>query len=588
VRWHRRRGGLSQEELAERAGVSVRALRGIELGQVRAPRPSTVRLLAEALALDGSARAKLVATLGEDGLAVPAELPAEVADFTGRAALVQRLAQLLREPAPGAQGPPVVVIGGAAGVGKTALALHVAHRVRSAFPDGQLYAELAGAQAAPAAPEDVLAAFLQRLGSFSERRREDLAGRAALLRSRLQGRRVLLLLDDARDASQVRPLLPAAAGCAVVVTTRGRMGDLAGATVVDLTVLTDDEATALLERIAGPDAVAADPGATRRVVAFCGGLPLAVRIAGARAAVWSTWGLRRLADRLSDEHRRLDQLAVGDLAVRSSIALTYQGLGTEERRAFRLLGALAVPAPPAWVAPALLDRPARQAERLLDHLVDVRLVDEASTHDTVRYRLHDLVRLYARERADVEDGRDAVRDAVACAGGAWLAVADRVHLQVPGGFVRTVTGSAPRPPVRPERVDELDDPGTWFDGERTNVLALLRQAVTLDLDALAWDLAGAPSPSWPSATSSTRSRASSTSVWRPPGGLRTRVPRASSCASETTCSPSSTGTRRPPTTSTEPWRVRVRPATNGTRPGRSTGWVPSPGRRDGWRRRSGS
>lgn len=490
VREHRRRRAWSQETLAERAGISVRGLRDIERGRVSAPRPDTLRLLAEALDLDETARERLVAG-GEPPGPVIAQLPAAVADFTGRGDIVARLERLLaqRPPEPSAQ---VVVVGGQAGVGKTALAVQVAHLVRSAFADGQLFAELHGAHAHPASPSDVLGAFLRSLGVEGAALPDDLGERAALLRSLLDGRRMLLLLDDARDAAQVRPLLPGTGDCAVLVTARARLADLEGAQFINLGLLDEVEASDLLSRVAGRDRVVGDPVAARRVVTACGGLPLAVRIAGARVAAWPERSLHDLAELLADEHGRLDHLAVGDLEIRSSIGLSYRALPEESRRAFRLLGLLAVTEVPGWAAPALLDRPAGEATSLLDHLVDVHLVDMlARPGDVARYRLHDLVRLYAQECARSDGHGESGTAAVARAGGAWLALAEQAEPRLPGGFVRTATGPSLRWLVPAPVVERIvEHPDAWFAGERSSVLGLLRQAVELGLDELAWDLAG--------------------------------------------------------------------------------------------------
>ena len=223
--------------------------------------------------------------------AAPAQLPADVADFTGRQEHLLRLRQMLT-PASSAANPAAVNIAGVVGtpgLGKTVLAVHAAHALRRNFPDGQLFVSLLGASQQPAKPDEVLARLLRDLGVEPDRIPATLEERAALYRTRLTDRRVLIVLDDARDSAQVRPLLPGSASCAVIVTSRHWLSDLAGSRLVDLDVLDDDEAEQMLTRIIGEDRVAAEPGPVRDVLRACAGLPLAIRIAGARLAARRGW-----------------------------------------------------------------------------------------------------------------------------------------------------------------------------------------------------------------------------------------------------------------------------------------------------------
>ncbi|MBB5939858.1 AfsR/SARP family transcriptional regulator [Streptomyces zagrosensis] len=325
----------------------------------------------------------------------PAQLPAAAADFTGRVRLVAELTDHLST----ADGRvmPVSAVAGIGGVGKTTLAVQVAHAVRSHFPDGQLYVDLRGTDPTAAAePETVLASFLRALGIPDEAIPADAEERAALYRTALAGRRVLTLLDNARDASQVRPLLPGTEGCAALITSRARLA-LAGARLVDLEVTTPEESLTLFTRIVGHDRVSVEQDAAREVVTACGRLPLAIRIAASRLCARRTWTVAVLAARLSDERRRLDELRAGDLAVAASFELGYSQLDPRQARAFCLLGLPDAPDISLPAAAALLDMGAADAERLIESLVDASLLETAAPG---RYRFHDLVRLYARARAD--------------------------------------------------------------------------------------------------------------------------------------------------------------------------------------------
>src|SRR5262249_41888632 len=228
---------------------------------------------------------------------VPAQLPADIADFTGRAGQVEELGRLLLPGAGQSETPGVVrvvLVVGSGGLGKTTLAVHAAHRMASQFQDGQLYASLQGATH-PADPPDILARFLRDLGMDPARIPLSEDERAAQYRTLLAGKKVLIVLDDARDAAQVRPLLPGSASCAVLVTARARLPAIAGSRVVDLDVLPPAESRKLFGLVAGEQRADAEPEATGQVLAACAGLPLAIRIAGARLAARGGWNVRYLA-----------------------------------------------------------------------------------------------------------------------------------------------------------------------------------------------------------------------------------------------------------------------------------------------------
>ncbi|MFF7184966.1 BTAD domain-containing putative transcriptional regulator [Streptomyces sp. NPDC008222] len=335
----------------------------------------------------------------------PAQLPATVPDFTGRSAFVTELSEVLAS----ADGRVMAVsaLAGIGGVGKTTLAVHVAHQARSAFPDGQLYVDLQGAGPRAAEPETVLGSFLRALGTADSAIPDSLEERSALYRSVLDGRRVLVLLDNAKDAAQVRPLLPGTEGCAALVTARVRMVDLAGAHLVDLDVMSPDEALALFTKIVGEERVVSEREAALDVVAACGFLPLAIRIAASRLAARRTWTVSVLAAKLADERRRLDELQAGDLAVKATFELGYGQLEPAQARAFRLLGLADGPDISLAAAAAVLDLPLEETEDLLESLVDTSLVESAAPG---RYRYHDLVRLYARACAERDEHPPSERD----------------------------------------------------------------------------------------------------------------------------------------------------------------------------------
>ncbi|MFI9718218.1 BTAD domain-containing putative transcriptional regulator [Streptomyces sp. NPDC052396] len=334
--------------------------------------------------------------------AVPAgTLPPALGDFTGRTAEVAHLARLLTDP----DAPAVVVsaVNGMAGVGKTTLAVHTAHGLADRFPDGQLYADLRGADPEPLDPQSVLARFLRELGTAEGDVPEDREERVTLYRSLLADRRQLLILDNAASHEQVRPLIPGTAGCAVLVTSRARLSGLAGAHQMRLDVLAADQALALLRRVVGDRRVDAEPEAAATLTAACGLLPLALRIAASRLAAEPARTLAEMARRLADQRRRLDELRSGDVAVEAAFELSYSRLDPQQADAFRLLSLLEADDIALPCAAALLgDDPADpdHTEELLESLVDLNLLESRSLG---RYHFHDLVRDFARARSAQED-----------------------------------------------------------------------------------------------------------------------------------------------------------------------------------------
>lgn len=330
----------------------------------------------------------------------PAQLPADVSDFSGRTELVSELRDVLRS----GSGQAVVVtsLAGIGGVGKTTLAVHLAHSIRSEFPDGQLYVDLRGPSASPADPAVVLGDFLYALGSTETP--DTLEQRAALYRSLLADRRMLILLDNAKDARQLSPLIPGVSGSAVLITSRSRLADLPGAHLVDVEELTPEEALALFSAIVGEQRVATEREAALAVVTACGFLPLAVRIAAARLASRPRWSVSDLARRLADQRRRLHELQLGNLAVETTIGLGYGQLQPREARAFRLLSLVDSPDLPLEAVAALLGTDEDEAESLAEALVEANMLE---CFTPSRYRYHDLLRLFAqRQNEKLKDTRE--------------------------------------------------------------------------------------------------------------------------------------------------------------------------------------
>ncbi|MBB2912645.1 DNA-binding SARP family transcriptional activator/tetratricopeptide (TPR) repeat protein [Streptosporangium becharense] len=381
---------LPARSVPARAPVPVRAATG------RATGPGTAGGAGVRATAEGTGTSAASGGTTPPELPRPAQLPAAVNDFTGRRRIVTRLRTLL-SGGDGTEGVPVAAISGIGGVGKTALAVHVAHAMQDSFPDGQLYADLRGYGAEPAAPESVLAAFLRGLGLPADAVPDGLAERSALFRSLLADRRMLVLLDNARDAAQVGHLLPGSTGCAAVVTSRGKLADLAAARLFDLDVMEPDEALALFGTVAGNERVSAERPAAMDAVAACGFLPLAVRIVAARLAARPSWTVASLVLRLADERRRLDELRVGDLAVEATFALGYGQLGPAQARAFRLLSLPDGPDISVEAAAALLALDPVETEDVLESLVDASLLEAPAPG---RYRFHDLLRLFARRTAE--------------------------------------------------------------------------------------------------------------------------------------------------------------------------------------------
>jgi tetratricopeptide (TPR) repeat protein/transcriptional regulator with XRE-family HTH domain len=511
LRRARQAAGLTQEELAARTGLSVRAIGDLERGLTTKPHRRSLELLAEVLELPERARAQLMGAsrrLDTPDIAeaprvprsgrqfAPAQLPTDIPDFTGRASHVNELCRLLSGRGPewlrsGAVRIALVV--GAGGLGKTALAVHTAHLLASEFPDGQLYANLHGVTQ-PAEPAEILARFLRALGAEPAHIPVGEEERAAYYRTRLDGKRVLIVLDDARAADQVRPLLPGSAACAVLVTSRASMPELVESKVLDLDVLSHNEARTLFALVAGQERALAEPEATDDVLAACAGLPLAIRIGGARLAARGSWTVRTLADRLADERKRLDVLRAGNLAVRASFEVSFASLARPEApgevdptRAFRMLGLWTGSSVSLPAAAALLGEDEDAVADALDVLADAHLLELRAPD---RYRFHDLLRVYAADRArnqETEQDRAAAITRLLT----WYLHTTEATARVISAHHARVPLDSPSAAVEPLQFASLEQALAWCEQERAGLMAAVRLAAASGLHEIAWKLPAA-------------------------------------------------------------------------------------------------
>jgi DNA-binding SARP family transcriptional activator len=429
----------------------------------------------------------------------PWQLPATTPDFTGRTAEVPEIKALLAGGTESGYAMPIVGISGRGGVGKSALAIRAAHELHDVFCDGALYAEFQGPLPGPlqGPPDDArtasqLARFLRALGVAGNMIPDSLDERIDLYRTSLATRRVLVVLDDVGDESQVRPLLPGSPTCGVIVTSRRELNGLPGAYHINLETLAAEESREMLGRILGAGRVAAESEAVVELNRLCDGLPLALRIAAARLSSRKLWPIGHLVERLRDEVRRLDELEHRGWALRPSFDLTYKSLDEPARRLFRLLSIVQAPDVPSWTAAALLDTGLTEAEDVLEQLVDARVLEEVEYSGTVnpRYRLHALLRVYAHEQVMTDEPEEAREEALRRVFGMWLALAGTAHHMEYGGDFTVIHGAAPRwsPPgvdLNAIVVRAMD----WWDAERASLVAAVRQAAEMGLDEFGWDLA---------------------------------------------------------------------------------------------------
>jgi DNA-binding SARP family transcriptional activator len=416
--------------------------------------------------------------------ASPCQLPVDLADYTGRDELVSYLTGIFAATAdcsPG-QGAKIVALVGMGGMGKTALAVHAAHLGRQHFPDGQLYAHLRGSSASPVEPTEVLARFLRDLGIGPESVPEGADERAAVYRGQLSDRRMLVMLDDARDIAQVRQLLPGGPGCAALITSRGSMFGLESSRTVELGPMNEPETRKLFTRIVGPRRASLEPEPVARLLGFCAGLPLAVRVAACRLASRPAWSVGTLLNRLVGQHDCLGELHVGDLSVREAFAVSYGNLpGPDARsslnpaRTFRMLALAAGSDISVPAAAALLAQPAEVTEQELELLVDLHLLESPCVS---RYRFHDLLRIYARGCAFDEEDPGALRDAIRALHTWYLGTAQAAVQVISSSGPQAGVGGRPtggEPPTFADRNQAL----AWAQAEQANLAACLQQAARL-------------------------------------------------------------------------------------------------------------
>lgn len=508
LRTYRASASLSQEELARRSGLSVRAISDMERGRTIKPFGRSVRQLAEALELDAHARARLIAaanegtgeaepsSLGSGGTdarpwpAVPRQPPTAVQHFVGRSAELRRLYGLLDQMIAG-RAPVTSVIHGTAGVGKTALVLYWAHQVADHFPDGQLYVNLRGFDPTevPTAANEAIRAFLDALGVPPEQIPVGLDAQAALYRSVLANRRMLIVADNASNERQVRPLLPGAGANMVVVTSRSQLDGLVaieGAERIFLDILTTDEAWQFLTGRLGAARLAAERRSATDLIGLCANLPLALAIAGTRAAFRPATSLATLADELRESHRRLDAFEDTDsrASIRAVFSWSYRNLPAPAARMFRLLSLHPGPDISVHAAASLAAATVAQARSLLRELKRCHLLAEPRPD---RFAFHDLLRAYSAEQAELlESGADRAA--------ARTRLFDH-HLHTAYGAAlllspshAPISLSPPAAGVQPEQLNGFHQAMDWFTAEHQTLIALVQGAAAIGCNTYGWQL----------------------------------------------------------------------------------------------------
>ncbi|GAA1225245.1 hypothetical protein GCM10009665_14460 [Kitasatospora nipponensis] len=470
---------LTLEGLAAASGVSVRAIGDMERGR-SLPRPSTLTELLNALDLDETGRRTLESAARRGGPVperrIPRQLPPDLRAFRGRQDVLTRLLRIGCGSDAAAGHPPVAAVGGMAGVGKTSLAVHWAHRVADRFPDGQLYVNLRGfdPSASSLDPGEVLGGFLTALGVAGASIPDGTEERTALFRAQIADRRMIVVLDNARDSQQVRPLLPKTSGCLTVITSRNHLTGLAAtdeAHLIDLGLWTAGEAVEVLSARIGAERAAVDPTSAAELAQQCGGLPLAVAILGAQLAAEPALSLRVAADELTRTHSRLDALSTDDPGtdIRAVFSCSYRALDPASARLFRHLTLLPGPVFSAEAAASTVGEPIATARRLLRCLTSASLLTrDADGH----FVLHDLVREHAADLLDREsDDRHAAELRLLeylrhNARAAVRALETRLVLDL---------DQDPDPRVALLPFDNREQAIAWFQQEERTILAALRK-----------------------------------------------------------------------------------------------------------------
>jgi transcriptional regulator with XRE-family HTH domain len=477
VRGHRHAAGLTLEDLAHRSGVSVRTISDLERGRIRRPHAHTIAAIATALRLEDADRKILLGALhgvprqpSADptplGQLPLCELPYDLPDFTGRPAELATIVSWLTELR-GAAIP--VVISGAGGIGKTALAVHCAHRTRDDFPDGRLFIDLGGSGADPFDPFTAQFRLLRALGLAATDIPEGRPDREHLLRHALRQRRMLLVLDNAADEAQVRSLLPGRGGSTVLVTSRRTLAGLEHSRRMQLGPFSDGQAQEMLRAaIEAGGARVSDLQDLRSVARLCGNYPLALRIAGNRVLSRPAWGLAATADELADEERRLECLTAGDLQIMAAFSSCYGRLEPMTRLLFRRLALAPGADADLLLASVLTGQPVYDVTRRLDDLIESGLL--VSTPGR-RAGFHGLIRLFARKQLHAHDTSDAIEDATDRMV-TWLLATTRSaawHGRQPA----EAPGTHPGP-----RLEFPDETAAWrwLDAESENWLGALRLA----------------------------------------------------------------------------------------------------------------
>ncbi|MFB9903673.1 helix-turn-helix domain-containing protein [Allokutzneria oryzae] len=499
LRFYRLRSSMTQEELSERTGISVRTISDMERGRVRNPQRRTVELLVNGLELveEEASEFAEVARAGRR-MAVAADkpgppdvpqvgaacaLPPVLIELTGRDAELRALDEFARD-ATSSSRLQVAVIHGLPGAGKTALALDAGHRLEGQFGNGCLFLDLHGMGREPLSPDRVVHRLLRGFGVGERKIPTDYEDRLALYRSLLRERTVLLVLDNAACEAQVRPLLATSPGSMVLVTSQNTLAGLDARHRLALGVFDDDRAIELLGLVAGRDRVAAEPDAAQRVATLCGGVPLALLIAGNRLASRPQWTIAHLADQLEDERRRLSVLTAGDLQVRTAFEISYHHLDPAAATMFRRLALVPGPDTSVELAAVVSGLPVDVAEMTLERLADASLLGFSGTCG--RYTSHELLRVFARERLELCESPEDVATATERMQDWLLAVATKAAL-----FFDHDRTEAPGAVDGPDPVHCREAAARWLAQEQAHWLGALRSAAARGEHRKVLDLAAA-------------------------------------------------------------------------------------------------